>query len=598
MTRTAHRTRLAAALLLAGICLPAAAAHAATGPIVSAAPGRIVVQVDDGAVLNTVDGSGGGVAATMPDGSSLLLGTGSGGRGVLYAAKIGLDGALDRSFGNNGVVAFPAPAGAASGVLQTLRQPDGKLLLVTAQQAAPGILSPGLLQVTRLNPDMTLDLGYGSGGTATTGIGEGCGACTTAALAPDGALVLAGTTGSVPRPPAPPDFHWAVTRLTPGGAVDTGFGTGGIATIATALSTSGFNVAFGPGDTIVTEGQTQASLTGGTTSLVLTRLTAAGAPDHTFAGGTPVTLPFASGFLMLVGVADGSVVVNGQPQRSSTPPTRATLGALSPQFVARYTAAGVLDASFATRGVLDTGAAYQPTQLLPASGGGFLLVGTPAYGLTPGSGPSPGLIEVRPVSASGTLDLATGHELHLPFGGGGSSFLVSVRPRPVAGVTQNSFTGATLTRRVDGSYLVGGGVLVSQPTGEGTGFSIGRFAVAALTPSLSPSPDFGGPATTPRLSVFVIHQRARTAHARHGIRVSLLSSAVGLARVTIRHGDRAIAQSLLPVFTTKRQTLPVELTKYGNTFLRHHRNLRVSLTATGRDLLTNTVTTMARARLR
>ena len=49
---------------------------------------------------------------------------------------------------------------------------------------------------------------------------------------------------------------------------------------------------------------------------------------------------------------------------------------------------------------------------------------------------------------------------------------------------------------------------------------------------------------------------------------------------------------------TTRRTLPVELTRYGNTYLRHHRNVRVSLTATTRDLLANTATTTARGRLR
>lgn len=334
---------------------------------------------------------------------------------------------------------------------------------------------------------------------------------------------------------------------------------------------------------------------GGPSSLMLTRLKASGAPDPSFAGGNPVTLPFASGFLMRV-QPDGSILVNGQPPRT-TPLTPATLGVPDPQFLARYTPAGAPDPAFASGGVLNTGATYNPTELLPAPGGGILLVSTPAYGLAPGAGPTAGQLEVRFVSASGWLDPA-GRRIDVPFGGGGSSFLTSIRPRPVGHGTQNAFTGTTLVPRVDGSYIVPGGVVVSQPTGEGEGLSIGRFAVAALTPSLVLDRTFGGPATKPCLSVSVIHQRARTAHERHGIRVSLKSSAVGLARVTIRHGDRAIAQSLLPVFKTKRQTLPVELTKYGNVYLRHHHDIRVSLTATGRDLLRSTATTRARARLR
>jgi len=73
---------------------------------------------------------------------------------------------------------------------------------------------------------------------------------------------------------------------------------------------------------------------------------------------------------------------------------------------------------------------------------------------------------------------------------------------------------------------------------------------------------------------------------------------VGLARVKITHRGRAIADSLLPVLKTTRHVLPVSLTRYGNAYLRTHRNLRVSITATGRDLLASTATTTARGRLR
>jgi hypothetical protein len=66
------------------------------------------------------------------------------------------------------------------------------------------------------------------------------------------------------------------------------------------------------------------------------------------------------------------------------------------------------------------------------------------------------------------------------------------------------------------------------------------------------------------------------------------ASAVGVARVKITQGGRAIAHSLLPVFKTLRGILPVELTRYGNAYLRRHRNVRVSITATARDLLTRT----------
>jgi uncharacterized delta-60 repeat protein len=476
-----------------------------------------------------------------------------------------------------------------SGLLQVLRQPDGKLLLVSTKQLSTPRFAPPLLRVTRLNVDATLDRSYGVDGTATTAVAEGCGACTSAALQADGAVVLTGTTGDVAPPPAAPSLHWALTRLTPAGAADPGFGSDGVVTIPTAISTSGFNVAIGSDGTIVTEAQSQV---GADTKLLLTRLTSTGAPDPTFAGGTPAVVPFRSGFLMLL-EDDGSIVLNGLTGGSFAP------GARTPprQLLGRYTAAGMPDATFGHGGIVDLGPQIGLSQLLPAAGHAVLAAGTPVFTIPPGS-PASGRLNVRLVAADGTTSAALGRDVDLPFGGGGSSVVVSVRPRPVGSLEQNSFFGQRLVPRADGSYLVPGAVRVSQPTGEGTGFSIGRFAAAALTPSLRLDTTFGGPAAPLRLSARLAGQRAQTAHARHGIRIVLKSSAVGLARVKITHGGRAIAHSLLPVFTTTSRTLPVELTHYGNAYLRHHRNVSVSITATARDLLTSTATTTARGRLR
>jgi len=577
MTPTSLRPRLLAVLLAAGLALPAGA-DAAAGPAVSTAPGRVVFAVDGAVVQSNVDAGGAYHAVALPDGGTMLFGTGAAGRGVLYAAKVGPRGALDASFGTGGTTLFATPLN----LLQVLRQPDGKLLLVGAKLLVPGQFEPGLLQVMRLNADATLDRSYGAGGTATTAIGEGCGSCTSAALTSDGALVLTGTNG-----PPQPNLKWALTRLTSAGAVDQGFGAGGIATIPTAGSTSGFNIALGPGGTIVTEAQ---MTIGSRSVLLLTRRTASGAPDPTFAGGTPVAVPFASGFLMLVH-DDGSIVLGGQPAGSIL-----TITTPSRQMLARYTAAGAPDPAFGTGGFVDLGSASTLSQILPTAGRSVLAVGELAAA-TPS-----GRLNVRLVSASGAIDPALGgpqrRNLDLPFGGGGSSFLVSVKPRPVATLFQNGFAGNRLVRRVDGSYLVAGGVAVSRPTGEGTGFSIGRFAAAAFTPALTPDTSFGGPPTPLGLSVRLSRQRARTAFNLHGIRVVLRSSAVGLADVKITHGGRAIAHSLLAVFKTAGHTLPVELTRYGNAYLRRHRNVRVAIRVNGRDLLTNTATATARGRLR
>ena len=554
-------------------------AGAQAAPEIDTAPGRVVIRVDDGAVQRNVDAGGAVQAVALPDGSALLFGSGAGSQDVLYAAKIARNGALDPAFGSGGVKTIDAPGGASFALRQVLRQPDGKLLMISAHFSTQPQFAPNALEVTRVNADLSIDRAYGIDGTRTTPIGEGCAACTTAALAPDGSLVLTGIVGQAGppiTPNTPPDFHWALTRLTPSGAVDTGFGSGGVATVAATGSTSGFNVAFGPGGSIVTEGQVS---NGMTSQILLTRLTSSGAPDPAFAGGTPILVPLASGFGMLV-QGDGSVVLNGGPLGAPS-------SLIDPSFekLVRYTAAGAPDAGFGAGGSIDLGSGTFPSQLLPAAGGSVVV----ASGAT-------GARTFRLVTATGTIPVR--RTVNLRFGGGGSSFLVSVRPRPVGSLLQNSFASQQILRRPDGSYLVPGGVQVRQPTGEGAGFSIGRFAAASLTPSLGHETAFGGPRTPLRLSVSLRRQRAVTARRRHGIRISLRASEAGLARVRITAGGRLVAHSLLPVFGTTRRTLPVELTRYGNAYLRRHRGIRVSIAATGRDLLANTARATARGRLR
>lgn len=594
MSPSSHHRRLIALLLVGGLGLPTAAHAAMPDPTVSTAPGRIAFAVDGTSVINTDDASGATLATALPDGSALMFGSGAAGQGAEYAAKIGPGGALDRSFGTAGITRLPVPFGAASDLTQVLRQSDGKLLLVSAVLPSSPARTPYQLRVTRLNADMTLDGSYGVDGTASTAIGESC-ACDSAALAPDGSVVVTGTTGQLPLPGGTASFRWGVSRLTPAGAVDPSFGSGGVATIGAAGSTSGYDIALGTGGTIVAAAQSQV---GSASATLLTRLTSSGAADPTFAGGTPVAVPFEPGFLMSV-QDDGSIVLDGQPHGSI-----ASLQTLPHRLLARYTSTGAPDPGFGSNGIVDLGSGVTPTQLLPAAAGAMLVVGTP----TPVLPRSGARLNVRLVARDGAIDPSlggpTGAGVYPRFGGGESSFVVSVRPRPVETLSQDSFRfqnsdGIThLVRRADGSYLVAGGVGVIQPTGEGAGYSIGRFAAAALTPAFAVDGAFGGPATAPSLSARLTLQRAATAHTRHGIRIDLKVSAVGLAHVTITHGGRAIANSLLPVFNTARQTIPVELTSYGNAYLRQHRNVRVSITATTHDLLATTATTTAQGRLR
>ena len=173
-TPSSHRTRLVAAVLVAGLGLPAAAHAADPGPTVSAAPGRVVFAVDAGIAMHNVDAVGASLAAALPDGGTLMLGFGDASHAVLHIAKLDARGALDRSFGGGGVASLPAPPAGRSLFTPShlLRQSDGKLLIVSTRDASPSPMAPYQLQVTRLNADATIDRSYGTDGTAATSINE------------------------------------------------------------------------------------------------------------------------------------------------------------------------------------------------------------------------------------------------------------------------------------------------------------------------------------------------------------------------------------------------------------------------------------------
>jgi uncharacterized delta-60 repeat protein len=423
-------------------------------------------------------------------------------------------------------------------------------------------------------------------------------------IAPDGALVVAGEIGTHGQTPTSlSHLHPAVTRLTPAGTVDRGFGDNGVATIPTAISASAYNVAIGPGGTLVVQGQSQAGPMYFGSNVVVARLTAGGVQDPAFNGGRTIELPFDTGGPMLV-QDDGSLIVNGElrpvdPTAGLTGEVTAEMFAPSRQRLVRITPAGALDRSFGRGGVVDLGVDVTPQQLLPAGGRALLVSGTPTVTFVPWSPPVNGRIVVRRLAADGTADPAfgglAGRTIDLPFGGGGSSY---PRPRSLPSLAQNSFTGNLLVPRPDGSYVVAGGVGVHQPTGHDGELSIGRFALAALTPAFTLDTSFGAPATPLRLGIRLVGQRARTARGAHGIRVVVSSSAVGLARVKVLHDGRAIARSVLPVFKTTSHSLPVALTRYGDSYLARHRNVPVTVKATGRDLLTTTTTATVHGRLR
>lgn len=141
----------------------------------------------------------------------------SGGRPAGLAIAYRPDGRIDRRFGRNGRVAFPhRRVGDGYTALRDIAVLRGGKMLVVGFRGER-------LFVARLRPNGALDRSFG-GGDGKVAIARGASACCSG----DAALrVLPG--GSIVVLQVNPLFGWKLARLRPSGALERGFGRGGIA---------------------------------------------------------------------------------------------------------------------------------------------------------------------------------------------------------------------------------------------------------------------------------------------------------------------------------------------------------------------------------
>jgi len=173
--------------------------------------------------------------ARQADGRILVAGRADPGGAIV--ARLRATGALDPDFGAGGRVTLPG-GGSANAVLV---QPDRRILV------AGNANGSATMTVTRLKPDGSIDTSFGTNGTASVDFGALADQADGAALQADGRIVIAGSsqaTGTV-----------AVARLTPGGALDPGFGVGGRVRVDFGVATFGHAVALAPNGRIVVAGQ-------------------------------------------------------------------------------------------------------------------------------------------------------------------------------------------------------------------------------------------------------------------------------------------------------------------------------------------------------
>jgi uncharacterized delta-60 repeat protein len=184
------------------------------------------------------------------------------------------NGALDPNFGSGGLVGTAiGPGDEAANAIAI--QPDGKIVVAGYAFNDGGNED---IAVVRYLPNGSPDSGFGVGGVATFGIGAGTDIGNAIAIQPDGKIVVAGYFFNGLND------DMAVVRFTRKGAIDTMFGAGGFQTTTGQLGSNhdrANGVAVQPDGRIVLAGFT----TYANDDTTLVRYTKAGALDSGFGVG-------------------------------------------------------------------------------------------------------------------------------------------------------------------------------------------------------------------------------------------------------------------------------------------------------------------------
>ncbi len=247
----------------------------------------------------------------------------------IAVARLDHVGKLDPSFGGDGIVKLDDEDGvAAAGLAGVAPLGSESAVVVVNDEQTPQYegeaVEPGGSTVVALAPNGALDPAYGTGGTVRSPNAS------VVALAPlaDGGLLLAGDswgaalgrkTGQQPQQRSS-DLYAA--RLTPGGQLDPGFGSGGVTALdfggqdltATLLLGADGSIVLGGSSTTSTDDAVCVNYEGFCDEVpVLARLLPNGAPDPGFGSGGKVLLASLREPYVGLGTGRGALVLAALP---------------------------------------------------------------------------------------------------------------------------------------------------------------------------------------------------------------------------------------------------------------------------------------------
>ncbi|HSS58365.1 MAG TPA: delta-60 repeat domain-containing protein, partial [Solirubrobacteraceae bacterium] len=251
----------------------------------------------------------------QPNGRVLAAGGGGPTSSFCVVRLRSANGTLDPTFGSAGkrLVDFGTDDESVHGAAL---QADGKIVLAGDSRLQPAVV--------RLKANGALDTTFDGDGKKLFSWGA-IGRVTAVVVAPNGKILLGGFSG-------PEGGNIQIARMKANGALDTTFGTGGIATVDFGGTEFGEAMARQADGRILVAGRSSA---GGP---VVARLRATGVLDPDFGGDGRVTLPGGGSLSAVLVQPDRNIVVAGNANGSAT----MTVTRLKPD--------GSLDATFGTGG--------------------------------------------------------------------------------------------------------------------------------------------------------------------------------------------------------------------------------------------------------
>lgn len=252
--------------------------------------------------------------------------------GATGGSALAAPGDVDRTFGREGVVALADGQVDFAAALDMAIAPDDSIYVLRRVNACPAMSCVMERLLTRLRPGGSIDSAFGSGGT--TNVFGPRDQFSSGAFA---SLALSNDGKIIVAAVEQGDLLLA--RVNGDGSLDGSFGQAGIAKADLGIEANHVRVAV-QGDGRLTIAA-DAQFAYRSSAVAVARYTPQGAPDPTFNGGAPVLTTLGSGF-------GGLGIVDNEKTLLAGPHCCELMG--NAVHVARLDAAGLFDSAFAPRG--------------------------------------------------------------------------------------------------------------------------------------------------------------------------------------------------------------------------------------------------------